>query len=334
MEPRAQYAGRGEPIYSLLCRRMRLRQRVGIEAVCCIQSSIHANLAYVCLAQGRNEAALHLTALYMLDEKRPRSKLSDDEHRARVLSWWMLSKAYACQLDVRKVLTLVEKEIIQVGGGDTAQAECFRRLQRRALLPIVEVERSERAPRYAVEPQGSIDGTNLHADPVDDVHSLEISASSDEDSVQDERFDENVRAQLVAAAARQAALGTATVRCTPKFRRHRGLPPGPLPARRLVVLETESGSSAGVALAMFASIGGSVAAAMTETISRQSRKIGGGIWVRPPATKCLAQAEELAACVVAVEDAFASAHESAHGLQQVSSLRSKAARMDDFRTLC
>ena len=59
------------------------------------------------LAEGRNEAALHLTALHMLDEKRPQSKLNDDEHRARILSWWMLSKAYACQLEVREVLALI-----------------------------------------------------------------------------------------------------------------------------------------------------------------------------------------------------------------------------------
>lgn len=246
----------------------------------------------------------------MLDEKRPGSKLSDDEHRAQMLSWWMLSKAYACQLDARGVLGLVAKGLIEVGGSDTAEAECFRRLQRRPLLPVsIATQR----------PKGLVPASpHVYANELDTTAALESDSSSDDDAAQNEGFDNALRARLVATAARQAALGTAAVRSVSAFRRHRGLPPGPSLARRLVVLQTETGGSAGVALALFASIGTSVAAAMTETVSRHYRENSDSVWLRPAALKCLAQAEELAKCVVAVEDAFKIAQESSHGLRQVS----------------
>lgn len=272
------------------------------------------------LAEGRNEAALHLTALYMLDEKRPGSKLSDDEHRTKMISWWMLSKALACQLDVREVLALVEKELIEVGARDTVEAECFRRLQRRPLLPIMRAMRSaashiERPPNAVQRPERL--GHAYAGQVLDASAAFEADTRSNEESGHGDGFDEDARARLVAAAARQAVLGTATVRCGSTFRRHRGLPPGPLPARRLVVLETETGGSAGVALALFASVGVSVAAAMTETISRSSRRHGDGTWLRSAAIKCLNRSEQLARCVVEVEEAFLAAHESTHGLRKV-----------------
>ena len=66
-------------------------------------------------------------------------------------------------------------------------------------------------------------------------------------------------------------------------------------------------------------MGTSVAAAMTETVSRHYTESSDSVWLRPAALKCLAQAEELAKCVAAVEDAFMVAHESSHGLRQVNS---------------
>ncbi len=272
------------------------------------------------LAQGRNEAALHLTALYMLDEKRPGSKLSDDDHRARILSWWMLSKAYSCQLDVREVLTLVEKQLIEVGGSDTVEAECFRRLQRRQLLPNLTAKRSEsRIAKARVAAQGSEPPAHGYAaQSMDILADFESESSSDEGSTHYDGFDDNTRARLVAAAARQAVLGTATVRCGSTYRRHRGLPPGPLPARQLVVLETETGGSAGVALALFASVGTSIAAAITEAISRYSRQDADSMWLRPAALKCLKQSEDLARCVVEVEESYLATHESTHGLRKVT----------------
>eukprot|EP01043_Picozoa_sp_COSAG02_P014187 COSAG02_NODE_580_length_20059_cov_3.703908_9_plen_1076_part_00 len=267
------------------------------------------------LADGRNEAALHLTALHMLDEKRPRSKLNDDEHRAQILSWWMLSKAYACQLEVREVLTLVEKQLIEVGRSDTVEAECFRRLQRRPLLPVVRNESGVTKPRNTAQESGltspayAAQGPNVLVD-------FESESSDDESPEQDDGFDDDTRAHLVAVAARQAALGTAAVRCGSTFRRHRGLPPGPLSARQLVVLETET--SAGVSLALFASVGTSIAAAITEATSRFSRQDADSMWLRPAALKCLQQSEQLARCVIEVEESFLATHESTHGLRKVT----------------
>ena len=144
---------------------------------------------------------------------------------------------------------------------------------------------------------------------------FESESSSDDSSAQDDGFDDDTRARLVAVAARQAVLGTAAVRCGSTFRRHRGLPPGPLPARQLVVLETET--SAGVSLALFASVGTSIAAAITEATSRYSRQDTDSMWLRPAALKCLQQSEHLARCVVEVEESFLATHESTHGLRKV-----------------
>lgn len=130
-------------------------------------------------------------------------------------------------------------------------------------------------------------------------------------------WDEQTQVWLASALARQEALGTASVRCAPSLRRHRGLPPGPLPGRTVAVLETESGTAAGVALALFAAVGAKIAAAMTEAISRQASGGGEGIWVRPAALACLTLCEQLAPAVVAVEQSFASTHETAHGLAAI-----------------
>ena len=253
--------------------------------------------------------------------ERPGSQLSDD-HRARILSWWMLSKAYACQLDVREVLALVEKQLIEVGRSDTIEAECFRRLQRRPLLPILSSKRSEsritkaRAAAHGSEPSAMIDG--YAGQGMDVLADFESESSSDEGSDHDVGFDDHTRARLAAVEARQAVLGTATVRCCSTYRRHRGLPPGPLPARRLVVLETETGGSAGVALALFASVGTSIAATITETTSRFSRLDADCMGLRPTALKCLKQSEQLARCVVEVEESYLATYESKHGLRKVT----------------
>jgi hypothetical protein len=247
----------------------------------------------------------------MMDDERTASKTSEAQRRAQALSWWMLAKALACQLGAREVLALVDKELIEVGRGGTVAAECFHRLRRRALLPSVAVE--EAVSRSASRQQSEEQFRQPTANGSDGSSSDDDDPSSDGSGI-----DDRMRAWLTATAARQTAIGAASVRCAPSFRRHRGLPPGPLPARRLTILETESRSSAGVALALFASMGSSIAAAMTETITRQSRDGDVDMWVRPAALKCLAQAEELAACVVAVEDSFATAHEETYGLAAVS----------------
>ena len=220
-----------------------------------------------------------------------------------------------------KSLQSVEKQLIEVGRRDTVEAECFRRLQRRPLLPPMSSRRSEnRIAQPRVVAQGSepsmIDG--YAGQGMDELADFESESSGDESSEHDVGFDDHTRARLAAVEARQAVLGTATVRCCSTYRRHRGLPPGPLPARRLVVLETETGGSAGVALALFASVGTSIAATITDTTSRFSRLDADCMGLRPTALKCLKQSEQLARCVVEVEESYLATYESKHGLRKVT----------------
>lgn len=272
------------------------------------------------LTEGRHEAALHMMALHMLDEPQSRSKLSAEEQKVRQLSWWVLAKAVAGQLGAREALALVEKGHVAVQRNG-AVAECFKELQRRPLLPEPEPEQrlAPSSPQREM-PTHNFEGSAAMAAAV--LASVLPGADSGSGSGSDDDedtggWDEKMRAWLTAAATRQEALGTASVRCSPSLRRHRGLPPGPLPARTLAVLETESGTSAGVALALFAAMGAKIGAAMTEAISRAASGRGEGFWVRPAALQCLTMCEQLAPAVVAVEQSFASTHEAADGLAAI-----------------
>ena len=343
------------------------------------------------LAEGRAEPALHLLRLHMLEQQPSKQA---QEHEAKQLSWWVLSKALAGQLDAREALELVRRGLVVLGAAGTAAGELFRVLRSRPLLcaaraesqpgpaeparempggaadegvePEPEPARYWRAVKTAtIRKEFELDSAEVgrleRAEVIEVLEAREMHVAEeatpiirlrfgrgwtsttarsgnlllvpDDSSIPSLPYDPHAEAERdsvtaaewrISARARQSALGVATVRCLPIFRRHRGLPPGPLAPRRIALLEDESGCGAeGIALALFAAVGGRIGDAVAAAGARRSSTVRDArrqttvSWKMEEARACLDRCVEMAECVRDVEASHATTHEATHGLAAI-----------------
>ena len=347
------------------------------------------------LAEGRAEPALHLLRLHMLETAgQPQSSEQAQEQEKKQVSWWVLSKAVAGQLDAREALELVRRGLVVVGAAGTAAGELFRVLRSRPLLCAARAEPQLGPAEPAREMPGEAADEGAEPEPeparywravktatirkefeldseevgrLERAEVIEVQESRvmhlaeeatpiirlrfgrgwtsttarsgnlllvpDDSSIPSLPYDPHAEAERdsvtaaewrISARARQSALGVATIRCLPIFRRHRGLPPGPLAPRRIALLDDESGCGAeGIALALFAAVGGRIGDAVAAAGARRSSTVRDArqhttvSWKMEAARACLDRCAEIAECVREVEASHATTHEATHGLAAI-----------------